>query len=174
MKSELMLQADAKARQALPEPVVQLIESCRAKPHPESYLIAVLHKVQELSGFLGREQMDAVSQLMQIPAAKVTGVAGFYHFFTFAPRGQTRIAVCLGTACFVKGADRVLARLQDLLGIEIGATTPDGMFSIEVARCVGACALAPVLVVNDKVYANVKPEGLVKILSEYGFDRHGK
>ena len=82
--------------------------------------------------------------------------------------------MCLGTACFVKGADRVLARLKDLLGIEIGATTPDGMFSIEVARCVGACALAPVLVVNDKVYANVKPEGLVKILSEYGFDRHGK
>jgi NADH:ubiquinone oxidoreductase subunit E len=170
MKSDLMLQEDAKARRALPEAVVQYIEECRAQKHSESYLIAVLHRVQRHCGYLAREHMDAVATLMQIPTAKVTGVASFYHFFAFAPRGEHRVSVCMGTACFVQGAERVLARLKELLGVEVGATTPDRKFSIEVARCVGACALAPVLIVDDKVYANVTPEALPGILADYGFD----
>ena len=129
----------------------------------------MLHKVQDHFGYLGLEQMDAVSTLMQIPAAKVTGVASFYHFFTFTPRGEHQISLCLGTACFVKGADRVLDKLKELLGIDVGETTKDGLFSLDVARCVGACALAPVMMVDETVYAGVKPGQVAKILSGYGY-----
>ncbi len=170
MTSELMQQELAKAKAVLPGEIVRFIEECRAKKNPESYLIAVLHKVQDHNGYLGREQMDAVSTLMQIPSAKVTGVASFYHYFNFTPRGKHRISVCMGTACFVKGAGRVLDRLKESLGIDIGQTTPDRLFSIDIARCVGACALAPVLIVDEKVYAEVKPDQVVKILAEYGFN----
>jgi NADH:ubiquinone oxidoreductase subunit E len=107
---------------------------------------------------------------MQIPSTKVTGVASFYHFFNFTPRGKHRISLCMGTACFVKGAGNVLSKLKDLLGIDIGQTTADTQFSIDVARCVGACALAPVMIVDEKVYAGVKPDQVAKILAEYGFD----
>lgn len=170
MKSELLQKELAKAREVLPAAVVQYIEECSRKPNPNSHLISVLHKVQDHFGYLAKEHMDAVSVLMQIPAAKVTGVASFYHFFNFSPRGKHRISLCMGTACFVKGAGHVLERLKDLLGIDVGQTTPDAQFSIDVARCVGACALAPVMIVDEKVYAEVKPDQVVKILSQYGFD----
>lgn len=169
MKSDLMMKEEDRAKAALPGEVVQYIEGCRAKQRPESYLIAVLHKVQDTLGYLGKDQMDAVSTLMQIPAAKVTGVASFYHYFSFTPRGKNRISLCLGTACFVKGAGKVLDKLKELLGVDVGQTTADQLFSIDVARCVGACALAPVMIVNDKVYAEVKPDQVAKILEEYGF-----
>lgn len=170
MTSELMEQELAGARKVLPEAIVRFIAECQARPHPESYLIAVLHRVQDHFGYLAREHMDAVSTLMQVPAAKVTGVASFYHFFNFTPRGKHRISICLGTACFVKGAGRVLDRTRELLGVDVGQTTPDRLFSIDIARCVGACALAPVMIVGEKVYAEVKPDQVVKILAEYGFD----
>ena len=170
MTSELMQKEVTKAQAVLPEPLVRFIDECRAKPHPESYLIAVLHRVQDHFGYLAPEHMDAVSMLMQIPAAKVTGVASFYHFFNFTPRGKHRISICMGTACFVKGGGRVLDRLRELLGVDIGQTTPDRLFSVDIARCVGACALAPVMIVDEKVYAEVKPDQVVKILGEYGFE----
>ncbi len=169
MKSELMQKELSKARHALPAEVVRFIEERGGTAHPESHLIAVLHKVQEKQGYLGKEQMDAVSTLMQIPAAKVSGVASFYHFFNFSPRGRNRVSLCLGTACFVKGAGKVLDKLKELLKIDVGQTTQDREFSIDVARCVGACALAPVMIVNEKVYAEVKPEQVAVILGEYGF-----
>jgi len=174
MKAELLLKEESKAKDILPEPVVRYIESCCQKQRPESHLISVLHKVQEHFGYLGKEHMDAVSVLMQIPTAKVTGVASFYHYFNFTPRGKHRISICLGTACFVKGAGRVLDRVKEMLGIDVGQTTADMMFSIDVARCVGACALAPVLIVDEKVYAEVKPDQVAKILAEYGFDAKKK
>jgi len=96
-------------------------------------------------------------------------VASFYHFFTFTPRGEHQVSLCMGTACFVKGADRVLDKLKELLGIDVGETTEDGLFSIDVARCVGACALAPVMLVDETVYAGVKPGQVAKILSGYGY-----
>lgn len=169
MTSDLILADKSKAREILPEPVVQYIEDCLRKANPNSHLISVLHKVQDHFGYLSREHMDAVSVLMQIPAAKVTGVASFYHFFNFTPRGKHRISLCMGTACFVKGAGHVLEKLKDLLGIDVGQTTPDTQFSIDVARCVGACALAPVMIVDEKVYASVKPDQVAKILAEYGY-----
>lgn len=170
MKSELLQKEIDKATAVLPEAVVRYIQECAARKNPSSYLIAVLHKVQDHFGYLGKEHMDAVSVLMQIPAAKVTGVASFYHFFNFTPRGKHRVSLCMGTACFVKGAGKVLDKLQELLGIKVGETTADKLFSIDVARCVGACALAPVMIVDEKVYAEVKPDQVAKILAEYGYE----
>ena len=158
-------------QKGLPDEIVQFIGECRKKPNSQSYLIAVLQKVQTHFGYLSRESMDEVSQRMQVPSANVTGVATFYHFFSFVPRGEHRVTICLGTACFVRGADKVLERAEDLLGIKAGQTTPDGKFSIECARCLGACALAPIMVVGERVYGNVKPSEVQKILTEYGYKK---
>jgi len=162
------------AKTRLPDEIAASIGEYRGRKHAESYVISVLQKVQNHFGYLPRECMDDVAQLMKVPAAKVTGIATFYHFFTFVPKGQTRVTICLGTACFVRGADKVLGQLKELLGIREGETTPDGKFSIECARCLGACALAPVVVVNEKVYGNVTPDGMEKILAEYGFRKARK
>ncbi len=151
----------------LPQDIIEYIDQCRAAPHPESFLIAVLQRVQERFTCLRREHLDEVSQRMQIPSAKVTGVATFYHFFSFIPKGRHRISVCLGTACYVKGAGQVVERLGELLGIKPGETTPDGKFSLDTSRCFGACALAPVMVIGEKVYGNVRPDDLPGILAEY-------
>lgn len=159
---------------SLPDDILEYIEQCRLAENSESHLISILHNIQDRFGYLSKENMDAVSYLMQIPAAKVTGVASFYHYFSFVPRGQHRISLCLGTACYVKGAARNLARLEELLGIGVGETTADGQFSIEAARCVGACALAPVLIVGDDVYGAVGVEDLPKILSQYGYTGAGR
>ena len=155
----------------LPEDIVSYIRECRANARPDSYLISVLQKIQKRFGYLSKESMDEVSELMQVPSARVTGVATFYHFFSFTPKGQHRVTICMGTACFVRGAGKVLDRLKELLGIQEGQTTRDGKFSLENARCLGACALAPVLVVDERVYGNVKPEDVQKILAEYGFGK---
>jgi NADH:ubiquinone oxidoreductase subunit E len=151
----------------LPADIVAYIQDCRQKEHNQSYLISVLQKLQQHSGYLTPAQLDAVSQLMQIPAAKVTGVATFYHFFKFQPPGKHKVTVCMGTACYVRGAAKVLERFKESLKIKEGETTPDRLFSIECARCLGACALAPVVVVDEKVYGNVKPGEVRKILSDY-------
>jgi NADH:ubiquinone oxidoreductase subunit E len=157
----------------LPDAIVREIESCRDKPHSESYLIAVLQKIQMQFGYLPRELIDEVSWRMQIPAAKVTGVATFYHFFSFTPRGKHQVTVCMGTACFVRGADKVLARLKECLGVEEGGTTDDGLFTLSTARCIGTCALAPVVLVDEKVYGNVTPAGVDTLLMEYGYQAKG-
>jgi len=161
----------SEAKEILPPEIVVYITACRTKKRGESYLIAVLQMVQNHFGYLSRETMDAVAYAMQIPTARVSGIATFYHFFSFVPKGKHRVTICLGTACFVRGADKVLARLKEMLGIEAGQTTPDGLFSIECARCLGACALAPVLVVDERVYGNVTPGDLPKILAEFGYNK---
>jgi len=148
--------------------VAEYIRACRAKPHPESYLISVLQKVQTEQGYLSRESMDEVSQMMQVPVSQVTGVATFYHFFQFKPKGRHTVTVCMGTACFVRGAGKVLEKLSEVLKIQVGETTPDGEFSIEQARCLGACAMAPIVVVDGRVYGNVQPPDVVRILEEHG------
>ena len=155
------------AKAALTPELVAFIEECAADAHPESQLIRVLHRVQGHYGHLGREQMDAVAQLLQVPASKVTGVATFYHFFRLEPRGKYMISVCLGTACYVKGAERVADRLQEELGIHFGETTKDGLFSLNATRCVGTCGLAPVVVVEDKVYGDMTPDQVPAILEKY-------
>ena len=160
-------EVQAAAAETLGEATVELIEACRRGPQPESQLIAVLHQVQDQFGHLDAEQLDAVAQLMQIPAAKVAGVAGFYHLFRLKPRGRFMINVCLGTACYVKGADRVAQKVMDELGITWGETSSDGVFTLEGSRCLGTCGLAPVLTVGDDVHASVTPDEVPIILEKY-------
>ena len=160
-------EVQAEAQSKLPDEIVALIERFRGGEQSESQLIAVLHAVQDHFGHLGAEQLDAVAQLMQVPAAKVAGVASFYHFFRLVPRGKHMINVCLGTACYVKGADRVAQKLIEELGITWGETSTDGLFTLEGSRCLGTCGLAPVVMVDGKIYGNVTPDQVPLILEEY-------
>ena len=160
-------QVEADARATLGEPLVEYIRTCRATAEPHSHWISVLHKVQAQFGYLGPQQLDAVAQLMQVPAAKVSGVASFYHFFRLQPRGRYIINVCLGTACYVKGADRIAQRLMNELGITWGETSKDNLFTLEGSRCLGTCGLAPILMVGDDVHANVTPDQVPVILEKY-------
>lgn len=161
-------QIERASRDALPEHIVAMIENIRAnEAHPESRLISVLHKVQEHFGHLGREQMDAVAQLLQVPAAVVTGVASFYHYFRLQPRGKHMLRVCMGTACYVKGAERVADKLKEELGIDFGETTTDNQFSLEGSRCLGSCGLAPVVMVDDNVHGPMTPDKVPALLERY-------
>jgi NADH:ubiquinone oxidoreductase subunit E len=134
---------------------------------PAGHLISVLHKVQAHFGYLGPRQLDAVAQLLQVPAAKVAGVASFYHFFRLQPRGRFIINVCLGTACYVKGAERVAQKVMDELGISWGETSKDGVFTLEGSRCLGTCGLAPVIMINDEVHGSITPDQIPGILEKY-------
>ena len=158
---------EATARQVLGPAIVEFIGACRRGTEPESQLVAVLHKVQAQYGYLAPAHLDAVAQLLQVPAAKVAGVGSFYHFFRLQPRGRFLINVCLGTACYVKGADKVAERLMNDLGIGFGETTKDGLFSLESARCVGCCGLAPVVMIDDQVHGPVAPGDIATILDKY-------
>ena len=144
-------QVHESCRAALTEDIVGFIEECRKGPEPASRLISVLHKVQEHCGFLGTEQLDAVAQLLRVPAAKVAGVATFYHLFRLQPQGRFMISVCMGTACYVKGADKVLAAIEEKARIKAGETTPDNEISLLTARCIGACGIAPAVVYDGAV-----------------------
>ncbi len=145
--------------------ILDYISDCKQQEHPESYLIAVMHKVQERYGYLSEMHIDEIAHLLGVPTANVFGVATFYHFFRLRPRGKYAISICLGTACFVKGANLVLEKFKTELGIGIGETTSDGLFSIEGARCLGVCALAPVVTINEQVYSNVTPGRVIEILN---------
>ncbi|HPX60776.1 MAG TPA: NAD(P)H-dependent oxidoreductase subunit E [Deltaproteobacteria bacterium] len=136
-------------------------------PCKEGHLVTVLHKAQHLFGYLPREVQQFVADRMGVSLAKVYGVVSFYTFFTMVPKGKHPISVCMGTACFVKGADKLVNALKECLALEVGQVTTDGKFSLDVLRCIGACALAPVIMVNGKVYANVTPDQIKTILEEY-------
>lgn len=155
------------AKRVLGEPIVALIAKFRAESNSESQLIAVLHKVQSEYGYLSDAHLDAVAQLMQVPAAKVAGVASFYHFFRLKPRGRFMINVCMGTACYVKGADRVAQKIIDELGITWGETSKDGVFTLEGSRCLGTCGLAPVVMVDNEIHGEVTPEQVPALLEKY-------
>lgn len=137
-------------------------------PEKKGALIAVLHKAQNLFGYLPKEVQIFVGEKLNIPVSQIYGVVSFYSFFTMEPKGKYPISVCLGTACYVRGADKILDAFKSELGIEVGQTTPDGLFSLDVLRCVGACGLAPVALIGDKVYGRISSkEEVKKILSEY-------
>lgn len=133
----------------------------------KSNLIQILNEVQETYGYIPENVQLEISKYLGIEMAEIYGVITFYARFTLKPKGKYNIAVCLGTACFVKGSERVLERVKQKLGIDVGQTTPDGKFSIEATRCIGACGLAPVFTVNDEVYGKATPELVDKVLDEY-------
>jgi NADH-quinone oxidoreductase subunit E len=130
-------------------------------------LISVLHKAQELFGYLPQEVQLHVSRKLKIPAAKVNGVVTFYSYFTEKPKGEHVISVCMGTACFVRGSEDLLKTIERKLNITAGETTSDGKYSIDALRCVGACGLAPVVIVDGKVFGRVKKTEINKILESY-------
>ncbi|RJP28031.1 MAG: NADH-quinone oxidoreductase subunit NuoE [Candidatus Omnitrophota bacterium] len=143
------------------------IADCKNRDYPESQLIAILHKAQGLYGYLSKEIMDEVAQGMSIPTAHIWGVATFYHYFNLEPIGKYVISICLGTACYVKGANDVLEAIKKELNIDIDQTTEDKLFTLQVARCLGACGLAPVIMINGKIHGELNPEKVVSILKEY-------
>lgn len=131
-------------------------------------LIQVLHRAQDIFGYLPREVQKHVAQKLFLTEAQVSGVVSFYNYFTTEPKGKYRIDVCLGTACYVKGSERVLQEIERVLGVKADTVpTEDGLFSISALRCVGACGLAPVMVINGKVYGKVTPAKAVAIINEY-------
>ena len=133
----------------------------------KSNLIQILNEVQESYGYIPKSAQLAISDYLKIPMAEVYGVVTFYSRFTLKPKGKYNIAVCLGTACFVKGSEKVLDKAKEILGIDVGQTTEDGKFSLEATRCVGACGLAPVFTVNNEVYGKATAELIKKVIEEY-------
>ena len=127
----------------------------------------MLHKVQGEYGYLPAEVQELVAKELGIPVSRVYGIVSFYSFFTMTPKGEYPISVCLGTACYVRGAEKVLDELKRQLGIGVGEVTPDGKFSLTCLRCVGACGLAPVIEVGDKVYGRMTPDRVKDVLAEY-------
>ncbi|HAQ64609.1 MAG TPA: NAD(P)H-dependent oxidoreductase subunit E [Bacteroidales bacterium] len=145
----------------------QLKEVARSFNNEPGELINVLHKAQEIFGYLPAEVQEVVAKELNVSVAHVYGVVSFYSFFTMTPKGEHPISICLGTACYVRGAEKVLDEFRKLLNLQVGETTPDGKFSLACLRCVGACGLAPVVMVGDKVYGRLAPEGVKDILAEY-------
>lgn len=130
-------------------------------------LIPIMHEVQKMYGYLNEEALEVVSEELKIPMAEIYGVATFYSQFSLEPKGKHQIKVCLGTACYVKGAQNILDKFSKELNVEVGKTTEDGKFTLEAARCIGSCGLAPVLMVDDKVYGGLHPNDVIRILEEY-------
>jgi NADP-reducing hydrogenase subunit HndA len=142
-------------------------EICKSFENKGDELINVLHKVQSTFGYLPAEVQEVVAQELHISLAKVYGVVTFYHFFTMLPKGKYPVSICTGTACYVRGAEKVLEEFKKELKIQVGETTDDGKFSINCLRCVGACGLAPVIMVGNKTYGRVAPDMVKDILGEY-------
>jgi NADH-quinone oxidoreductase subunit E len=130
-------------------------------------LIMVLHKVQEHFGYIPREIAFEVADLLDVPVAKIYGVITFYHLFKLTKPGRNQIAVCMGTACYLKGGEDIILDLERLLGVGINTVTPDGEFSVEAVRCIGCCGLAPVMTINGEVFGSVKKDELPKILKKF-------
>jgi NADP-reducing hydrogenase subunit HndA len=130
-------------------------------------LINVLHACQEHFGYLPAEVQEVVSDGLNMPVAKIYGVVTFYSFFTMIPKGKYPISICMGTACYVRGAEKVLDEFKKELCIQVGESTKDNKFSLSSLRCVGACGLAPVVLVGDKTYGRVAPDEVKNILKEY-------
>jgi NADH:ubiquinone oxidoreductase subunit E len=136
-------------------------------PRRMDTLIMTLHQAQKIFGFLPEVVQVHISKRYAVPHAHVSGVISFYNYFTTTPKGKVQINVCMGTACYVNGADKVLQEFEQVLGIKTGEVTEDGKFSIESLRCVGACGLAPVVTINSKVYGKVKVGDVRDILEKY-------
>jgi len=149
------------------EDVNKIGEICASFNRDPQELINILHGCQEHFGYLPAEIQEVISSETGIPVAKIYGVVTFYSFFTMTPKGKHPISICMGTACYVRGAEKVLDEFKKELALQVGQTTKDGKFSLSSLRCVGACGLAPVVLVGDKTYGRVAPDDVKKILKEY-------
>ncbi|MFO7957099.1 MAG: NAD(P)H-dependent oxidoreductase subunit E [Candidatus Brocadiia bacterium] len=157
--------AQADEAEARAESIVQKYGAKR------SSLIHVLQDLQEEFDYLPRAALECTSERLGVPISEVLRVATFYAAFSLEPRGEHMVTVCMGTACHVRGAERILLRLQDVLGIEAGGTTDDLQFSLETVNCLGACALGPLISVDGKYYGKMTPNRVPEVLEEHGFER---
>lgn len=147
--------------------IAKIEEICQSFDNRPGDLINVLHKVQGEFGYLPAEVQEVVAAKLNVSVAKVYGVVTFYSFFTMIPKGKYPVSICTGTACYVRGAEKVLEEFKKELGIKVGESTPDGKFSLTCLRCVGACGLAPVVLVGEKTYGRIAPDDVKSILKEY-------
>ena len=145
----------------------QLLEIIEAHKGDKSNLMAVMQKAQDIYGYLPKEVQVMIAEGLEVPLEKVYGVATFYAQFSLSPKGEYNISVCLGTACYVKGAGEIFDKFSEKLGIGADECTPDGKFSLTACRCIGACGLAPVLTVNDEVYGRLTADDVDDILAKY-------
>ena len=150
-----------------PEQAQKLDEVIGGLKGQEGAVMPALHQAQEIYGYLPLEVQQKIAKGLNVPLEEVYGVATFYSQFSLNPKGRYKVSVCLGTACYVKGSGDVYARLQEKLGITTGECTPDGEFSLEACRCVGACGLAPVMTINEDVYGRLVPDDIDGILAKY-------
>ena len=153
-----------RGRKALYDAVAQVIEAYKDK---EGSLIMVLHAAQEIFGYLPMQLQEFIADGMNLPVSEVSGVVSFYSFFSTQKRGKHTIRMCQGTACYVRGGKKVVDAIKRELDVEVGGTTEDGQFTFEIARCIGACGLAPAMMVDDEVYKQVTPAKLRGILAQY-------
>ena len=133
----------------------------------EGAAIPVLHEAQDIYGYLPIEVQKIISEGLNVPLAELYGIVTFYTQFSLYPKGEYEVSVCLGTACYVKGSGTIIEKLKERLGIDVGECTPDGKFSLNATRCIGACGLAPVMTVNDSVYGRLTPADLDDIFAKY-------
>ena len=146
------------------EKLLQVIE---ANKGVEGALLPVLQQAQDIYGYLPIEVQQIIAEKMGVSLEEVFGVSTFYSQFALNPKGKIAIAVCLGTACYVKGSGKIIEKIEETLGVPAGSTSPDGVYSLEATRCVGACGLAPVMTVNGEVYGRMEPKDVPDILAKY-------
>lgn len=144
--------------------VKKLVEEWKNK---EGSLIMILHEIQDHHGYVPRELSLELSQMLGVPLARIYEVVTFYNYFKLSPPGKYNISVCMGTACYLKGAQELLDELKMLLDVSEGQSTKDGLFHLDVVRCLGCCGLAPVVKIDEKIYGKVKKEELKEILANY-------
>lgn len=149
------------------EQEARLMEVIAKYKDSKGALIPVLHEAQEIYGYLPIEVQTMIAEGLDVPLSKVYGVVTFYAQFSLYPKGKYNIAVCLGTACYVKGSGDIINKFKEILKIDVGECTPDGKFSLEATRCIGACGLAPVLTVNDEVFGRLTVDDVEDILAKY-------
>ena len=154
----------APERVQLPQELLDFVEEWKDKP---GNLIMILHRMQQIYGYIPRAEALELARVLDVPLAKIYGVITFYHFFKLNKPGKSKIQVCMGTACYLKGGQDLIQELENLLGIGVNQTTADREFSMEAVRCVGCCGLAPVVVVNEEVYGKVGKDRLPEILAEH-------
>jgi len=154
----------AKLQPAAVKQITEIVERYKNEPTPT---MMILEDIQKEYGYIPLEVQELVSDLTGVPVSEIYGVVTFYSFFSMTPKGKYVIGVCLGTACYVKGSQLVLDKFSELLGIKPGQTTEDGLFTLDVLRCIGACAVAPAVSINGKVYPQVKVDSVKDIIESY-------
>jgi NADH-quinone oxidoreductase subunit E len=149
---------------SLPQELLDFVEEWREKP---GNLIMILHRMQQIYGYIPRAEALELARELDIPLAKIYGVITFYHFFKLEKPGRHTIQVCMGTACYLKGGQDLIQEIENLIGIGVNQTTDDQLFSMESVRCVGCCGLAPVVMVGDEVYGKIGKDELPEVIAKY-------